>query len=558
MNVPKAQTSGGPTPASPARPAHPSGVGKRPRDPRLDFFRGVAMFIILLAHTPGNTWTLWIPARFGFSDATEIFVFCSGMASALAFGAVFATKGFPIATMRIGFRVWQVYWAHIGVFLFTATMLFAIDHFGIGARERPYIEGPWVVPFFDRTGEAVIGLLTLTYVPGLFDILPMYLVILAMIPGVMLAHRVGGTPLVLALMAALWISANLAGFAYRYGDDGLTGLGGAMVAIGERLDWMNLPSVPWAWETATWFFNPFAWQIVFFTGFCFGMGWLPAPPVNRWLIRGAAAVVLLTIPLAWFKIYGWEVGYVPEDWGGAIFWDIRQSIGAVYWKTWQGIGRFVHFLSLAYLAWVAVGPRGVRLSEGFRAPGTPGRVAIGVAAVVCLAFLPHVFVQEINQSLPGLEAWLLGVDWLGLTHVTEDGEHLLAHPNRIGLYQLLFGVGALVLLWTALPERVREWLTHDAFTAAVPVIRKVGTQSLAVFMVSIPLSRALGLALDHVGRDVWSRAGVNLAGFTILIAVAYFVSWIKRHPWREAQRPTAAHPEAGRGAIAGTGLPAQQ
>ena len=46
------------------------------RDPRLDFYRGIAMFIILLAHTPGNWWTLWIPARFGFSDATEIFVFC--------------------------------------------------------------------------------------------------------------------------------------------------------------------------------------------------------------------------------------------------------------------------------------------------------------------------------------------------------------------------------------------------------------------------------------------------------------------------------------------------
>ena len=57
----------------------------RPRDLRLDFFRGSAMFIILFAHTPGNPWTLWIPARFGFSDATEMFVFCSGFASALAF-----------------------------------------------------------------------------------------------------------------------------------------------------------------------------------------------------------------------------------------------------------------------------------------------------------------------------------------------------------------------------------------------------------------------------------------------------------------------------------------
>jgi len=555
MNAPKAQTSGGT--AGPAGPAHAPAAGKRPRDPRLDFFRGLAMFIILLAHTPGNTWTLWIPARFGFSDATEIFVFCSGMASALAFGAVFASKGFPIATVRIAFRVWQVYWAHIGVFLFTATMLFAIDHYGIGNREIPYIEGPWVVPLFDRTGEALMGLLTLTYVPGLFDILPMYLVILAMIPAVMLAHRVGGTPLVLALMAATWIAANLAGWAYRVRHEEVAGLGAALAAIGARLDWMNLPSVPWAWEDATWFFNPFAWQIVFFTGFCFGMGWLPAPPVNRWLIRAAAAVVLLTIPLAWYKIYGWKVGYLPEDWGGGVFWDLREAIGPVYWKTWQGIGRFVHFLSLAYLAWVAVGPRGVRLSEGFRAPGAPGRIALGVAAAVCLAFWPHVLAQEIREGLPSLEAWLLQIDWLGLTHVTEEGERLLAHPNRIGLYQLLFGVAALVLLWAALPAATRQWLTGEAFTAAVPVIRKVGTQSLAVFMVSIPLARAMGWALDHVGRDVWSRAGVNLAGFAILIGVAYLVAWIKRQPWRDAARPVASRPGADRPAVAGTNLPAQ-
>ncbi len=55
----------------------------RVRDPRLDFFRGIAMFVILIAHVPGNWLTLWIPARFGFSDATETFVFCSGMASAI-------------------------------------------------------------------------------------------------------------------------------------------------------------------------------------------------------------------------------------------------------------------------------------------------------------------------------------------------------------------------------------------------------------------------------------------------------------------------------------------
>ena len=101
----------------PSRPVTALGAqsSQRVRDLRLDFFRGIAMFIILMAHTPGNIFTLWIPARWGFSDATEIFVFCSGMASAIAFGGAFARAGWLLGTARVLFRVWQVYWAHVGL-----------------------------------------------------------------------------------------------------------------------------------------------------------------------------------------------------------------------------------------------------------------------------------------------------------------------------------------------------------------------------------------------------------------------------------------------------------
>ena len=77
----------------------PQAAQPRVRDPRLDFYRGIAMFIILVAHIPGNRWAGWIPARFGFSDATEIFVFCSGMASAIAFGSSYARQGWWLGTM---------------------------------------------------------------------------------------------------------------------------------------------------------------------------------------------------------------------------------------------------------------------------------------------------------------------------------------------------------------------------------------------------------------------------------------------------------------------------
>ena len=47
------------------------------------------------------------------------------------------------------------------------------------------------------------------------------------------------------------------------------------------LPYLNFTAEPWVgdddWQRR-WFLNPFGWQLVFFTGFSFAMGWLPAPP----------------------------------------------------------------------------------------------------------------------------------------------------------------------------------------------------------------------------------------------------------------------------------------
>src|SRR5210317_23111 len=125
--------------ADPTQTAAPSSAAAaaatpRVRDIRLDFFRGLAMFIILIAHTPGNFLTSWIPARWGFSDATEIFVFCSGMASAIAFGRAYDVMGWRLGTARVGFRVWQVYWAHVGLFFATLALISVLTETGWGTR----------------------------------------------------------------------------------------------------------------------------------------------------------------------------------------------------------------------------------------------------------------------------------------------------------------------------------------------------------------------------------------------------------------------------------------
>lgn len=391
--------------SAPAKAAgQPAQSGQRIRDPRLDFFRGIVMFIILIAHTPGNWLTFWIPARFGFSDATEVFVFCSGMASAIAFGAVFRDQGVLMGAARVTFRCWQIYWAHIALFFAIAGTMVVLN--STGWFERDYVGQLNLYPFFKRPEENLVGLLTLTYVPNYFDILPMYLVVLAMMPLVVIAYR--AHPLMaLGLVAGIW--------------------------LGAQIEYLALPAEPWS--AREWFFNPFGWQLVFFTGFAFMSGWLPAPPRNKLLVLLAATIVLVIIPLAYYRI----TRQLPE----VRAW--RKEYNFLIAKTDFGILRYIHFLALAYLCWIAVGEAGRRIIP----PQTGGILA-------------------------------------------------------------------------------------DIWRRALAIIMKVGQQSLAVFITSMFTARLLGVALDTLGRQsFFNQLIVNLAGFIILICVAYGVGWFKSQPWRK-------------------------
>lgn len=498
------------------------------------------MFIILLAHTPGNTWTLWIPARFGFSDATEIFVFCSGMASGIAFGSVFLKRSWFLGAARIAFRVWQVYWAHIGVVLATACLMVLMDAWDFGAAGKVYTHWFPVGGLFSdiegRPAQTLVGLFTLSYVPGLFDILPMYLVILAMVPLVMAIYRAGGREAALAFIAVVWLSANLAGYARTMADaENLSAVQAGAVWLGSHFSWMNLPGVPWQ-EGATWFFNPFGWQLVFFTGFSFAMGWIPAPPVNRRLVTAAVMVLVVTVPLAWYKMYQYLTGYIPDSVMGRFLWDAHEAIDPLRWKTWVGAWRYVHFLAIGYLAWAAAGPGGVRLRTGWnmtvRSPNGRAMIRATTGAILFVT-APYNYIAEIKWLAPGLDRLI--VETLPLV----DGRYL-------GILHLIHLAALIPFLWHSIGDRARQWLVRDAFLAIVPVIRKVGTQSLAVFMVSIVMARFNGAWMDWIDRwlaqtdwsymterDIWVRALVNLTGFGVLIATAYLVGWFKGQPWRE-------------------------
>src|SRR6202790_1174767 len=83
------------------------------RDLRLDLFRGFALWLIFLDHIPSNA-VSWITIRnYGFSDATEIFIFISGYTAAFVYGRAMRERGFVVSGARILRRAWRIYVAHI-------------------------------------------------------------------------------------------------------------------------------------------------------------------------------------------------------------------------------------------------------------------------------------------------------------------------------------------------------------------------------------------------------------------------------------------------------------
>jgi len=382
---------------------------KAQRDPRLDFFRGLGMFIILIAHITGNPWTLWIPARFGFSDATEMFVFCSGMASALAFGAVFTRAGWLLGTLQIAFRIWQVYWVHLGVFFVTLALMLALN--ATEAFPRDEVGALNLYPFLNNTGPNLLGLLTLTYVPNYFDILPMYLVILALIPVMMALVRIE-MRLAILFSLTLWVAATAG---------------------------LNLPAELWFSKPSdrTWFFNPFAWQLVFFTGFALMAGWLPPPPVHRALVLAAIAVVVFSVPFAWHKVIG--ASEFVRDW--------RKEWSVLFDKSDFGILRYIHFLALAYLAWVCAGPVGARLRRG------------GLAGAV-IALIMRVG----QQSLAVFAASMVMARVLGAVLDLAGGGMLAALAVNLAGFAMIIAVARLAAFFKSKP-----WKTAQPRPAADPV-----------------------------------------------------------------------------------------
>ncbi|MCS0493691.1 OpgC domain-containing protein [Ancylobacter sp. MQZ15Z-1] len=295
------------------RPAAPSTFGRSPsgasgRDLRLDLFRGLALWFIFLNHIPNNV-VNWITNRnFGFSDATEIFVFISGYTAAMVYGRELERSGMIVTSARILRRAWQLYVA----FLLLFVIYLAEISYVVGSFSNPlYAEEMGALQFLAEPNVALVEALMLKFRPANMDVLPLYIVLLATFPAVLWALK-RRPDLTLGASFLLWLAAGHWG--------------------------INLPAYP---DDRMWFFNPFAWQFLFtFGGWC-GLGGSDrlAGLVHSRVVLALATVYLLVsllVVVSWW----WSPleGLVPESVGEIIYPISKTDLAPL---------RLLHFLALA-------------------------------------------------------------------------------------------------------------------------------------------------------------------------------------------------------------------
>jgi hypothetical protein len=130
------------------------------RELRLDLFRGLALWLIFIDHLPTNVLTWFTLRNYGFSDATEIFIFISGYTAAFVYGRAMQERGFVVASARVLKRAWQIYVAHI--FLFTI-FLAEVSYISTRFQNPLYTEEMNILDFLKQPDVTIIQALLLRF-----------------------------------------------------------------------------------------------------------------------------------------------------------------------------------------------------------------------------------------------------------------------------------------------------------------------------------------------------------------------------------------------------------
>jgi hypothetical protein len=332
------------------------------RDFRLDFFRGVALILIFIDHIPENVLSYFTLQALGFYDAAEVFIFISGFTAALVYGRRLASKGALYATAQVLRRAWQLYVAHIFLFvIFTAEVSYTASTF----KNPMYNEEMRVADFLDEPHVAVVKALLLQFQPTFLDILPMYILMLLLFPVVLIGMQRHSLS-VLACSALIYLSVQIFGF--------------------------SVPAYP---EGHVWYFNPLAWQFLFVAGALLGNPGVP-DKVMTTMVRLAYPFAIVIFAGATAIKVSWTIHGVWEGFPGFFLkelWPVN--------KNNLSLLRLVPFFALVVLVAVWV-PRDARFlgSAALRPLIRCGQQSLEIFCLgILLSALGHFILSEYESGI---------------------------------------------------------------------------------------------------------------------------------------------------------------
>ena len=302
----------------------------------IDFWRGAVLIAILVDHIPGNVLEFFTPRNFGLSDSSEAFVFLSGLSVGMVYLPRARKHGLAAVARGCLQRALKLYGVHIALTA-AALVIFAVAYWMSGVEDLIEAHGRSFV--FGSPATGLPGVALLSHQLGYFNILPLYIVLMLWSP---LAIAIAMRDAALALITSVLIYA------------------------GSRALGFHPPSWP---EPGGWFFNPFAWQLMFTAGLLCAILWRDGSPRAR---PGLVALSLGTIAVAAMTTTS-AAGLAPglRDAASAHLDLAKQDLG---------LARVAHFAALAYLVTVAPGLTPLVEGTAGRAVQSLGRNGLAIFA----------------------------------------------------------------------------------------------------------------------------------------------------------------------------------
>ena len=309
---------------------------------RIDFFRGLALYMIIFDHVTGDPLSKLTYTHLGFSDALEIFVFLSGVSCGIAYSRLLSRKGIGGLLRGVSWRGLQIYIYYLTASLVTILVIVGSrdiiampeNHQAfIVLREDPLAAIKSVILLVPLSSPELPGILIFYLQLTLFSI-PMFLLIAAR-----------SSAAALLTSGGLWLLAQL--------------------------------------HPAHYGFNLIAWQFLF----CIGMF------VGTWYNSNISLESFRTRPwvLLAFTVVGVGLLYRIASILGTLAWS-SETLGQM--KVNLSAIRLVHFLSVAFLVAVFVRPNSPFLHwPGASAIIKSGRCSLQVfCAGAILSVLLNLFV----------------------------------------------------------------------------------------------------------------------------------------------------------------------